>query len=268
MPTYGRSDSDFDDIACTNIFSSVPCQDKKCPVHNPPPQVADPQGTMKKFPFLPVTIPPHSPKHWFQTFTGKLVDAENPTPEMVDIEDIAHALSMTCRFGGHCHEFYSVAEHSFLVLQYGGLPPALAFASSTDPNVACARLALLLHDAAEAYIQDIITPVKCLLKDIEPLERKWLEAIEQKFDLQNRLSLPGQYIKDADLMVLCQEVTTLFSPVLPEWWVKFGTPSKAYFFAGGIIQCWSPAEARRRFLHAFQELQLQRGISDPWTKQP
>ena len=44
--------------------------------------------------------------NWLQTFTGKLVDIENPTPEMVDIQDIAHALSMTCRFGGHCRDFY------------------------------------------------------------------------------------------------------------------------------------------------------------------
>lgn len=206
-----------------------------------------------------------SPKHWFQTFTGKLVDAENPTPEMIDIEDIAHALSMTCRFGGHCRDFYSVAEHSVLVEQYGTLPPHLIH--TTGPEIVCARLALLLHDAAEAYIGDIITPVKDLLSNTPLVENKWLAAIEQKFDLQNSLSLPDQYVKDADLMVLSHEIVALFTSVRPEWWAKFNPPSQS-FFAGGIIQCWAPAEARRRFLHTFQELQLQRGIPNPWTKRP
>ena len=88
---------------------------------------------------------------WCQTFTGKKVDILCPTPEMVDIEDIAHALSMTCRFGGHCREFYSVAEHSVLVEQMGRYS-----LHCSDPRII---MLLLLHDAAEAYIGDIITPV-------------------------------------------------------------------------------------------------------------
>jgi hypothetical protein len=204
-----------------------------------------------------------SPDHWFQTFSGKLVDAENPTPEMVDIQDIAHALSMTCRFGGHCRDFYSVAEHSLIVCQYG-TPPL----HPQDPSFPRAILALLMHDAAEAYIGDIISPVKYLLRDAHPIEQKWLVAIEQKFNLEERLSQPDQYVKDADLMVLSHEVATLFSPVLPEWWAEFGPPKPSCFYDGGIIQCWSPAEARRHFLHRFQELQLQLGNLDPWTRQP
>ena len=58
-------------------------------------------------------------ENWFQTKTGKLVDVQNPTPDIVDLEDIAHALSMTCRYAGHCREFYSVAEHSVLVVTLG-----------------------------------------------------------------------------------------------------------------------------------------------------
>ena len=248
MPQFGLSDT-HDDARCTNVFSSVPCQDKKCPVHHSPDH---PQKG----------APPLS--NWFQTFTGKLIDALNPTPDMVDIQDIAHALSMTCRFGGHCRDFYSVAEHSVLVMKIGKLPPSV-HESSLHGTVA--RLALLLHDAAEAYVGDIVTPVKNLLAGAHALERKWLEAIEKKFDLPNVLSLPGEYVKDADRAILSQEVATLFSPVLPEWWRKFEPPSQDLFLANPI-QCLSPTEARRQFLHVFHSLQLQRGLPNPWTVQP
>ena len=169
-------------------------------------------------------------KNWFQTFTGKLVEAENPTPNMIDIQDIAHALSMTCRFGGHCRDFYSIAEHSVLVLRYGKLPPNV---SKSSLHGIIARLALLLHDAAEAYVGDIITPVKNLLRDFGPLERKWAEAIEKKFELPNVLSLPGEYVKDADRAILSQEVAALFSPVAPEWWQKFEPPG-----SGKLLRRW------------------------------
>ena len=121
-------------------------------------------------------------ENWLQTRTGKLVDVQNPTPDMVDLEDIAHALSMTCRYAGHCCEFYSVAEHSVLVATLGhrhDLAPEF-------------NLALLMHDAAEAYIGDIISPVKRLLAPgSNELENRWLAAIEKKFDLEDRLTNMG-----------------------------------------------------------------------------
>jgi len=81
------------------------------------------------------------------TFTGKKFYFDNITPEQICIEDIAHSLSMLCRFTGHVHQFYSVAQHSLLVdKQINGSPEV--------------HLAALLHDAAEAYVNDLASPIK------------------------------------------------------------------------------------------------------------
>jgi 5'-deoxynucleotidase YfbR-like HD superfamily hydrolase len=187
------------------------------------------------------TIPPNG--YWFQTHTGKLIDVQNPHPDMVDLEDIAHALSMICRYAGHCREFYSVAEHSMLVATLG-------YRSDLCPEF---NLALLLHDAAEAYIGDIISPVKRLLAPFsESLERLWLRAIEEKFNLEDRLSQMDDRIHNADRLALSIEVSKLFYPVNPTWWTRFDIPTKQQLLNG--IYCYSPAEARRQFLERYHAL--------------
>ena len=81
------------------------------------------------------------------TYTGKKFYFDDITPDQIDIEDIAHSLSMICRFMGHSHQFYSVAQHSLLIDRRIVGPPGL-------------HLAALLHDAAEAYVNDLATPLK------------------------------------------------------------------------------------------------------------
>ncbi len=80
---------------------------------------------------------------YIQTLSGKKFDYLNSTTDDVEIEDIATALSHICRFNGHLPEFYSVAQHSVLCSQI--VPPEFAFEA-------------LMHDAAEAYCQDIPAP--------------------------------------------------------------------------------------------------------------
>lgn len=84
------------------------------------------------------------------TYTGRNVDPLNLSPLDVDIYDVAHALSMTCRFGGHCSEFYSVAEHALRLswaMEQDGFPRDVVFLA-------------LHHDDAEAYLADISAPLK------------------------------------------------------------------------------------------------------------
>ena len=82
----------------------------------------------------------HLKESYLSTFSGKKFYPFNPSPEQIEIVDIAHGLSMVCRFSGQCPYFYSVAEHCIHVTNV--LPPSL-------------KLEGLLHDASEAYLADL-----------------------------------------------------------------------------------------------------------------
>lgn len=92
-------------------------------------------------------LTPHEGK--FNTASGIVVELLSPTVSMINANDIVCALSKICRFNGQISHFYSVAQHSVLVESLA--PPAL-------------KRAALIHDCAEAYVQDIISPIKHLLK--------------------------------------------------------------------------------------------------------
>ena len=214
--------------------------------------------------------------NWLQTFTGKLVDIENPTPEMVDIQDIAHALSMTCRFGGHCRDFYSVAEHAMLVADEGLRMASREIVPPTEAEYVRLDLILLLHDAAEAYTGDLTTPVKhsldafagkaypqSYLTPTGELERRWLSAIGSAFGLGEALNDDNPIVKEADSRALAIEVVNLFHPVQEAWWAdgrKRPTTETA-------IRCHPPAEARRMFLNRFWFLQRQLNDRPAWKEE-
>ena len=126
------------------------------------------------------------------TYSGRYVDPFNLSVRDVNIVDIAHALSMQCRFAGHVREFYSVAQHSLIVEQL--LP-----AEIVDPRV---RLQALLHDAPEAYLSDIVAPVKHRLPEYQSLEGSVWGVIAAGFDLS---SVMHRAVKEADLLALAWE---------------------------------------------------------------
>ena len=110
---------------------------------------------------------------YIHTWSGHRFHFLNPTVDTVCIEDVAHALSLQARFNGHTTELYSVAAHSLVVAD-------LVAQETDDPRII---LAALMHDAAEAYLGDIVSPLKWLLPDYRQYERAVEECIAKKFDL-------------------------------------------------------------------------------------
>lgn len=168
---------------------------------------------------------------WMQTYTGKQFFPFDPRVEDIDIVGIAHALAMTCRYGGHCKQFYSVAQHSVLV------------ASKAAPHNA---LRALMHDAPEAYTGDLIRPIK---KHPEMVVFEWVEenvekVICAKFDLPFRLV--NAEIKKLDNRILLDEREQVMT-VSPHDWAVLGEP------LGVTIDPWTPELAREKFLSAFEE---------------
>lgn len=128
------------------------------------------------------------------TFTGRRFWPLDPRACDLCIEDIAHALSLKCRFTGHTRSFYSVAEHSVRVAQIVAPPH---------------RLWALLHDAGEAYLPDVAGPIKDLFPLLVSAEEAILNQVIQHFGLDRRK--PPE-VKQADKILLATEIRDLIQP--------------------------------------------------------
>lgn len=140
---------------------------------------------------------------WIQTYTGAAFWPLEPEGCQVRIEDIAHALSLTCRFNGHTRQFYSVAQHSVLVAEL--LPEPL-------------RLYGLLHDASEAYLHDIVRPLKQAFhvdgRAYADVEDRILSVVLAEFGLT--MPIPPE-VFEADNRLLVTEQRDLMAPCEAEW---------------------------------------------------
>ena len=168
---------------------------------------------------------------WMRTYTGKKFWPFDPRPEDIDIYDIAHSLSLQCRFNGHCKVFYSVAQHSVLVSEI--VKHKQAFPA-------------LLHDAPESYLGDIIQPLKKNLKEIHSIEKRLLEIILEHFGIED---YNQDEIHKADKILLVTEMRD-FMTSPPEIWEE----SKLYQPLSKKIIPLSCKKAERLFLKRYAEL--------------
>ncbi len=178
---------------------------------------------------------------WFTLASGRRFRPFAPRVEDIHIEDIALSLSNLCRFSGHCHKFYSVAEHSVHCSEV--VPEEFAFAA-------------LMHDATEAYVGDVITPIKKYLRDFESLEEEVWRTICDKFELE--FELPSS-VRWADLAVLKAEARDLLAPFgEPKFeQINVEPPEGLHIWNSELgIEPWTPEVARYRFLRRFYELTL------------
>lgn len=168
-----------------------------------------------------------------QTASGREFHLVTPSPDSIVIEDIAHALSHLCRYTGHCQTFYSVAQHSYLVSR---------IVEETEPEHA---LRALLHDASEAYLGDVSSPLKQLLQDYRLLEANVMDAINFKFGITGP---EPRCIKTADIIALKTEKRDL----MPNGWEW--EYYAAYAPRARPITALPPPLARNLFLNRYHEL--------------
>lgn len=150
---------------------------------------------------------------WIQTFSGRAFYPLDPQPEDIVIGDIAHALSLQCRFTGHTRASYSVAQHSInvaTVIELKGGSPSEALWG-------------LMHDASEAYLVDVARPVKHTpeMSPYRAAEKRVMAAVCKRFDLP--LQEPP-IVKMSDNILLAVEAHTLMAPLRrPGWeyWDRF-----------------------------------------------
>jgi len=165
------------------------------------------------------------------TFSGICFRPLDPQPEDIRVQDIAHALSLQPRFGGHTRRFYSIAQHSVLVSQLCPHENALWG---------------LLHDASEAYLQDVVRPLKELaeFEAYRVTERRLQRCIVERFGLE-----PEQpaSVTEADDWMLAVEYRDLMTPVTDPYIAE--PPAHVTV---SITQPWSPETAERKFLDRFE----------------
>lgn len=177
------------------------------------------------------------------TYTGKAFPALEPDPDLIDIDDISHALSNLCRFAGHVTKFYSVAEHCVRCLDV----------AVDDGADVLTQLAVLLHDSTEAYLVDLPRPIKRAdgFGGYRQAEKKLDRAVIEKFGLHGADSAA---ILDADLRLLVTEARDLL-PV---------NDDKSLMWPLGIeplpekIEPWTPERSKKTFRARYEALEFAR----------
>ncbi len=172
-------------------------------------------------------------EHFISTFSGKKFHYLDPQPDEIDIVDIAHQLSLTCRFAGACREFYSVAQHSYLMTNL--VPEEY-------------KMHALLHDASEAYLPDLPRPMKAELPKFKEMEATILWAVWDKYGL---LGLESKgVIKEADNIMLATEARELMANT--DGWAKLPEPSNLPIYPV------TPKLAEMYFMYCFNKLKEER----------
>ena len=178
----------------------------------------------------------NEPHLYIETFKGKKFFMEDP---QFDIEEIAHALSMQCRYTGHTDRFYSVAEHSVLVAT---IMNTLGKGSPFEG---------LMHDASEAYLSDIASPWKALLPDYKKIEAKIEVPMRKYYGLPLTIT---QECKYADWVALFAEAHVMIPSGGAEWIMPDPQmredAKKFYNYQFG----WDHKRAEREFLDAYSRL--------------
>lgn len=167
---------------------------------------------------------------WMQVYGGLQFWPLDPRPEEIHIEVIAHALGMTCRYGGQCDEFYSVAEHSVHLAR-----------KASKKN----KLWALLHDAPEGLgLADLIRPVKRNVSGYKTIESEVMDAVCARFGLPP--VMPAEVHELDERICNDERDQNMASP--PHPWAIDPRP------LGVTLEFWTPKVAKRKFLQTYEEI--------------
>jgi 5'-deoxynucleotidase YfbR-like HD superfamily hydrolase len=192
-----------------------------------------------------------APRAWQRMLSGRRLDLLDPSPLDVELEDIAHGLARVARWNGQTmgDNIFSVAQHSLLVE---------TLARAKLPRLGRAgRLAVLLHDAPEYVIGDMISPFKAVIGDsYKAVEKRLLGAIHLRFGLPARLADDVQeLIKAADRNAAYLEATRLAGFETAEARKFFGRPPK---FSAALerdyLTPWPAGTAEARYRERFEKI--------------
>ena len=139
---------------------------------------------------------------WFTLSSGKRFYPFNPNPDDIEISDIALALSHLCRYNGHCRLFYSVAEHSVHCSNY--------VANGHE-------FTALMHDATEAYVGDMIRPIKRFTPNFQEAEELVWQAMCSRFDLPREMPEEVHYVDNLILVTEARDLLPDGAKLMEEW---------------------------------------------------
>jgi 5'-nucleotidase len=192
-----------------------------------------------------------SPRAWQRMLSGRRLDLLDPSALDIEIEDIAHGLARVARWNGQTSgtHIFSVAQHSLLVETLAHMR-----APGLDRS---RRLAVLLHDAPEYVIGDMISPFKAVIGDAyKVVERRLLAAIHRRFGLPAK-SAPEleKLIKTADREAAFLEATRLAGFNIAEARRFFGRPPAiSLSMERDYLKPWPAETAQSRYLDRFKKL--------------
>lgn len=169
---------------------------------------------------------------YMNTYSGKLFSVIHPETDSIDVVDIAHALSLLCRGNGHVKHFYSVGQHCINCARL-----AKARGYSYEVQFAC-----LLHDASEAYMSDVIRPLKKDLPYYQEIEHKLLTVIFEKYGIKEYLT--DNRVKQIDDDLCHYDLRNLMNVNIEVGYLEY-IPD---------ISFRNPMDVEKEYLEVFEEL--------------
>jgi 5'-deoxynucleotidase YfbR-like HD superfamily hydrolase len=184
------------------------------------------------------------------TIRSKLIDLDEYQPSDVNIDDIAHSLSQQCRYNGNTPVFYSVAEHSVYVARAAAVKMHDAWNPRPDEDCCLVVLGAVLHDAPEHITGDVVRPIKRIIENFDPIERKATLVSEKAFAIDTLKPSDHSIIKECDDYIADLEQRVFFP------WKYVNKPPAARTlsdFAYGTPGLL-PADAKKLFLETFHQV--------------